>query len=82
MGWPQQAERMLGMEGVNLGFSGNGKATATLFWTILHVFPQLYRTSSSTHTVCSIQLLLGGQFGQFADWRLQSDIVSKLGLQA
>jgi hypothetical protein len=24
MGWPQQAERMLGMEGVNLGFSGNG----------------------------------------------------------
>ena len=24
MGWPQQAERMLGMEGINLGFSGNG----------------------------------------------------------
>ena len=24
LGWPQQAERMLGMEGINLGFSGNG----------------------------------------------------------
>ena len=26
MGWPQQAERILGMEGINLGFSGNGAA--------------------------------------------------------
>ena len=25
MGWPQQAERMLGMEGINLGFGGQGK---------------------------------------------------------
>eukprot|EP01079_Euglenida_sp_SAG-EU17-18_P003468 gene3468-3934_t len=25
LGWPQQAERMLGMDGVNLGFSGNGQ---------------------------------------------------------
>jgi hypothetical protein len=25
MGYPQQAERMLGMSGVNLGFGGNGK---------------------------------------------------------
>ena len=25
MGYPQQAERMLGMSGINLGFSGNGK---------------------------------------------------------